>query len=49
MNLADKKSNLLIEHIEDLRDVMKKVKQQHPFDIDAMVVLPDHLHAIWAL
>jgi putative transposase len=49
VNLADRKSNLLIEHIEDLRDVMKKVKQQHPFDIDAMVVLPDHLHAIWTL
>jgi putative transposase len=28
---------------------MKKIKQQHPFDINAMVVLPDHLHAMWTL
>ena len=28
---------------------MKKVKQQHPFDIDAMVVLPDHVHTMWTL
>lgn len=25
------------------------VKRAHPFIIDAMVVLPDHLHAIWTL
>ena len=28
---------------------MKKVKQRHPFHIDAIVVLPDHLHAMWTL
>ncbi|MGD8941024.1 MAG: transposase, partial [Gammaproteobacteria bacterium] len=49
VNLAERKSNLLIEHIEVLKEVMKKVKQQHPFHINAMVVLPDHLHAIWTL
>ena len=49
VNLADRKSNLLVEYVEGFRDVVKKVKQQHPFHIDAMVVLPDHLHAIWTL
>ena len=49
VNLADRKSSLLLDHIEDFRDVMKKVKQQHPFDIDAMVVLPDHVHTMWTL
>ena len=49
VNLADRKSNLLIERIDDLREVMKNVKQRHPFQIDAMVVLPEHLHAIWTL
>jgi putative transposase len=48
-NLADRKSSLFIEHIEELRYVVKKVKQQHPFNIDAEVVLQDHLHAIWTL
>jgi len=28
---------------------MKTVKDAHPFAILAMVVLPDHLHAIWRL
>ena len=27
----------------------RKVKAVQPFDIDAMVVLPDHLHCIWRL
>jgi putative transposase len=26
-----------------------KVKQTHAFRIDAMVILPDHIHAIWTL
>jgi putative transposase len=28
---------------------MRTVKSRHPFHIDALVVLPDHLHAIWTL
>ena len=28
---------------------MKKVQQEHPFFVDAIVILPDHLHAIWSL
>lgn len=24
-------------------------RRRHPFDIDAMVLLPDHLHALWTL
>ena len=39
----------LVDHIDVLRKVMKKVKTTHPFRIDAMVVLPDHLHAVWTL
>ncbi len=49
VNLAERKRTLLVDAIDDLRDVMKKVKTSHPFHIDAMVVLPDHLHAIWTL
>jgi len=37
------------ENIEILRDAIKKVKNVRPFSIDAMVVLPDHLHCIWTL
>ena len=49
VNIADRKSNLLIEHIDILRNAMRKIRQSHPFAIIAMVVLPDHLHAIWRL
>lgn len=49
VNLADRSSSLLTENIEILRQVMRKVKDDHPFDVVAMVVLPEHLHAIWML
>ena len=50
VNLANRREqHLLIERIVLLRDVMWKVKRDHPFRIDAMVVLPEHLHAIWTL
>jgi putative transposase len=49
VNLAERHRALLVEHVEHLRDVVRKVKQKHPFDILAWVVLPDHLHAIWSL
>ncbi|MDD5578765.1 MAG: hypothetical protein PHY16_05715 [Methylobacter sp.] len=28
---------------------MRRVKTEHPFVIDAMVIMPDHLHAVWTL
>ena len=49
LTLTDRKSNLLTENIHHLRDVIRTVRQTHPFEIIAMVVLPDHLHAIWQL
>ncbi|MFQ1941712.1 REP-associated tyrosine transposase [Aeromonas veronii] len=49
VNLADRKQDLLVRHIDLLREVIRNVKQQHPFEIIAMVVMPDHLHAIWQL
>jgi putative transposase len=32
-----------------LRDAFRIVRQRRPFHIDAIVLLPDHLHAIWTL
>jgi putative transposase len=49
VNLADRSQRLLTEHIEELRFAVRRVKQRHPFEIPAMVVLPEHLHAIWVL
>ncbi|MDC9728227.1 MAG: transposase [Methyloprofundus sp.] len=32
-----------------LREAFKKVMLKRPFSIDAIVVLPDHIHCIWTL
>lgn len=50
VNLAERDNNtLLIDRIESLREVIRYVRAEHPFSIDAMVVLPEHLHCIWRL
>jgi putative transposase len=49
VNLADRHLNLLTDHIELLRASFREVRARHPFTIEAIVVLPDHLHAIWTL
>lgn len=40
---------LLISHIDRLRNAFHQVRSRHPFQIQAIAVLPDHLHAIWQL
>ncbi|QKT05108.1 transposase [Ectothiorhodospiraceae bacterium 2226] len=49
LNLADRSADTLVRHFDVLREVMDKVKERHPFSLVAMVVLPEHLHAIWRL
>jgi len=47
--LADRSSELLVEHIERLRQVYRAVQARLPFETNAICILPDHLHAIWTL
>jgi putative transposase len=49
VNLADRNLSLLVRHIDLLRIAFRDARRRHPFEIDAIVVLPDHLHAIWTL
>jgi len=49
VTLRDRKSNILIKHIELLKLSMKRVQQQSPYTTNAIVILPDHLHVIWTL
>ena len=49
LTLADRREHLLTENIQQLRHAIKHVQDKHPFVIDAMVVLPEHLHALWTL
>ena len=36
-------------HIELLKQSMRKVQRQYPFKIDALVILPFHLHCLWKI
>lgn len=47
--LAECQSRLLIENIQGSRIAFREVKQAHPFMMEAVVILPDHLHCIWTL
>ena len=49
VNLADREAATLVDRIEDLRRAYAHVWQSAPWQTDAIVVLPDHLHAIWTL
>ena len=49
VNLENRILSLLTDHINALREAFRTVKHRHPFHIDAIVVLPDHLHTIWTL
>jgi len=49
VNLLERQQTLLTDHIDLLRDSVRRVKRLYPFHIDAWVVLPDHLHCVWTL
>jgi putative transposase len=49
VNLLDRKTGLLVDHVDALHRALHETCQRFPFEIDAMVILPDHLHAIWTL
>ena len=47
--IAEPGSRLLVEEIDILRDAVRVTRERRPFVIDAWVVLPDHMHAVWTL
>src|ERR1700691_4186150 len=47
--LADRSSSLLVDRIDHLRQVYRSVQISRPFETIAICILPDHIHAIWAL
>jgi putative transposase len=49
LTLADRSADLLVRHIERLRAAYATARKRDPFETIAICVLPDHLHAIWAL
>jgi len=49
VNLAERRLRLLTEHVNLLRAAFRYARARHPFAVEAIVVLPDHLHALWSL
>ena len=49
--VTEKRQKILClpKNVSLLRDAFGYVMQKHPFIIDAVVILPDHLHCIWTL
>jgi putative transposase len=49
VTLQNRNASHLTVHIDQLRGAIREAHHARPFHIDAMVVMPDHLHAIWTL
>jgi putative transposase len=49
ITLADRHSNALVDWIGALRSAFRATRRTKPFAIDAIVILPDHLHAVLTL
>jgi len=47
--LAARGGTVLVDHVGLLRAAVRETRDERPFYIDAWVVLPDHLHAVWTL
>jgi putative transposase len=49
VTLADRTSSILVDHVDALRTAFRVTRHERPFTIDAIVILPEHLHTIWTL
>jgi putative transposase len=50
VNLAERVGNaLLIQHIDLLREAFRQTRRDNSFTINAIVILPEHLHCAWQL
>ena len=47
--LAQRGQTLLTDDVSRLRQAYTAVLQNNPVQTDAIVILPDHLHAVWTL
>jgi putative transposase len=49
VTLAQRRSTTLVDHVGVLRAAFRVARQERSFAIDAIVILPDHLHVILTL
>ena len=46
LTLRDRRSDLLVQRVDALRDPWRSAARRVPHEIVAAVVLPDHVHAV---
>ncbi|MCK4841143.1 MAG: transposase [Methylococcales bacterium] len=49
VTLKNRQQNYLTTYVDALRDSFAYVKKHQPFEIIAIVILPEHLHCLWHL
>jgi putative transposase len=49
VTLEDRSSRALVDNVDQLRQAVAAVRRARPFRIDAMVVLPEHIHVLRTL
>ena len=49
VTLADRCSTVLVDEISALRKAFRITRRDRPFAIDAIIILPDHLHVLMTL
>ena len=49
VTVSDRRSSVLVDNIGALRHAFRVTRRERPFAIDAIVVLPEHLHTIMTL
>ena len=49
LHLADRRSTVLLDHIDLLRQAYRRTWVEQPFETRAIVILPGAIHAIWTL
>ncbi|KGT76733.1 transposase [Bradyrhizobium japonicum] len=47
--LDDRRSSALVDHVTQLRNAFHVTRAERPFTVEAIVILPDHLHVIMTL
>src|ERR1700722_19763918 len=47
--LANRRSATLVDNIDSLRQAFRVTRRERPFEIDAIVILPEHLHVVMTL
>lgn len=46
VNLLKRRLDLLVRHVDTLREAVRAMRRERPFHIDTWVVLPDHMYCI---